>query len=331
MTDPKQFYVAYLNILGCRCFFNQNPDKAKDLLDDIHTAFDTVTNIIECVQRATLEAGSSPYGGIPKLKAHRKVFSDQILMCFEKTEDAFFDLNNLLAMASIAADIQKEFILKYGISLRGSISQGEFSIDEDFAFGRDLIETTSQDNQNRMPRIIFTPQILQELTANRTSLTKHELGWFYDRWLDELLFQDKDGQTILNYLYKVNGLMLERTPFFAQVTTMMESRFPKTHGSVSKYSYGIREVMDDHSNVIEGKLDAYGNYDDIDESQTQTAVKRLEVFRKYLWVADFHNSICERNGLGEEFKIDVSTEDDNRFGLPRRKNAYWCSSSTSRA
>lgn len=58
MTDPKQFYVAYLNILGCRCFFNQNPDKAKDLLDDIHTAFDTVTNIIECVQRATLEAGS---------------------------------------------------------------------------------------------------------------------------------------------------------------------------------------------------------------------------------------------------------------------------------
>ena len=208
MTDPKQFYVAYLNILGCRCFFNQNPDKAKDLLDDIHAAFDTVTNIIECVQRATLEAGSSPYGGIPKLKAHRKVFSDQILMCFEKTGDAFFDLNNLLAMASIAADIQREFILKYGISLRGSISQGEFSIDEDFAFGRDLIETTSQDNQNRMPRIIFTPQILQELTANRTSLTKHEWGWFYDRWLDELLFLDQDDRIVLNYLYNITAQCL---------------------------------------------------------------------------------------------------------------------------
>lgn len=331
MTDPKQFYVAYLNILGCRCFFNQNPDKAKDLLDDIHAAFDTVTNIIECVQRAALETSDYSHEEIPKLKAYRKVFSNEVLMCFEKTGDAFFDLNNLLAMASIVADIQREFILKYGISLGGCISQGAFSIDEDFAFGRELVETTSFEDFTQIPRIVFTAQILQELSAIRPSLAMHELKWFYDSWLDELLFQDKNGQTILNYLYKVNGLMLERTPFFAQVTTMMESRFPKTHGSVSKYSYGIREVMDDHSNVIEGKLDAYGNYDDIDESQTQTAMKRLEVFRKYLWVADFHNSICERNGLGEEFKIDVSTEDDNRFGLPRRKNAYWCSSSTSRA
>lgn len=319
MTDPKQFYVAYLNILGCRCFFNQNPDKAKDLLDDIHAAFDTVTNIIECVQRATLEAGSSPYGGIPKLKAHRKVFSDQILMCFEKTGDAFFDLNNLLAMASIAADIQREFILKYGISLRGSISQGEFSIDEDFAFGRDLIETTSQDNQNRMPRIIFTPQILQELTANRTSLTKHELGWFYDRWLDELLLLDQDDRIVLNYLYNIDSTVLERTPFFTQIATMIETRMPKTSVFKSKCRYDIEDVMKEHSIVVEGKLAEYGCYDRFGKDQIQIVQRRNAVFQKYLWTAQLHNAICKRNGLGNSCLIDDSTDTDERFGLPCKR------------
>jgi len=328
MTIPRRFYVAYFNILGCRCFFNQNPDKAKDLLEDIHAAFDTVTNIIECVQHATLESSNASSNStnsnaatnaIPKLKAYRKVFSDQILMCFEKTEDAFFDLNNLLAMASIAADIQREFILKYGISLRGCISQGEFSVDEDFAFGRDLIETTSFDGLNRMPRIIFTPQILHELSTNRTSLTTHELGWFYDRWLDELLFSDQDDRTVLNYLYNIDNTILERTPFFTQVATMIENRTSKTDVSKSKCHYDLKDVMNEHLKVIEGKLAEYGCYDRFGKDQTQIVQRRSAVFQKYLWTAQFHNAICRKNGLDGSFMIDDSTSTDERFGIPCKR------------
>lgn len=328
MTIPRRFYVAYFNILECRCFFNQNPDKAKDLLEDIHAAFDTVTNIIECVQHATLESSNAndnatnsnaANNAIPKLKAYRKVFSDQILMCFEKTGDAFFDLNNLLAMASIAADIQREFILKYGISLRGCISQGEFSVDEDFAFGRDLIETTSLDGLNRMPRIIFTPQILHELSKNRTSLTTHELGWFYDKWLNELLIQGQDDRIVLNYLYNIDSTVLERTPFFTKIATMIENRTSKANATKHKCRYGLKDVMKEHSKVIEGKLAEYGCYDGFGKDQIQTVQRRNAVFQKYLWTAQLHNAICMRNGLDGSFMIDDSTTMDERFGLPCKR------------
>lgn len=327
MVDTKRFYVAYFSILGCRCFFNQNPDKAKDLLEDIHAAFDTVTGIIECVQKAALEktdhSGGTAGHYVPKLKAYRKVFSDQILMCFEKTGDQFFDLNNLLAMASIAADIQREFILKYGISLRGCITKGEFSIDEDFAFGRDLVETTSQDSLNRMPRIIFSPQIIQEISENRASLTTHELGWFYDKWLDELLIQGQDDRIVLNYLYNIDSTVLERTPFFTKIATMIENRTSKANATKHKCRYGLKDVMKEHSKIIEGKLAEYGCYDGFGKDQIQTVQRRNAVFQKYLWTAQLHNAICMRNGLDGSFMIDDSTTMDERFGLPCKRTGEY--------
>lgn len=309
--DTRDFYIAYFRILGCRCFLKQNPEKANDLLSDMHKAFATVSAIVDCVQQATLDTMHGDPERRPKLNAYKKAFSDQVLMCFEKTGDAFFDFNNLLAMASIVADIQREFILKYGITLRGCITEGAFAIDDDLAFGPDLVDATSMEDYLRMPRIVFTPMILEELSRIRTSTSGHELGWFYDRWMDELLFGDDDGNMVLNYLYSIDLETLERTPFFAQVSNALEG---KTSGTCQCQCHdhsgilGIECVMKEHANIISDKLGKYGVYGGSDDTADDMARRRRDVHRKYQWVAKFHNAVCERNGLGGECRIDIIAE-----------------------
>lgn len=309
--STRDFYIAYFRILGCRCFLKQNPEKANDLLSDMHKAFATVSAIVDCVQRATFDTMNGNPERRPKLNAYKKAFSDQVLMCFEKTGDAFFDFNNLLAMASIVADIQREFILKYGITLRGCITEGAFAIDDDLAFGPDLVDATSMDDYLRMPRIVFTPMIIEELSRIRTSTSCHELGWFYDRWMDELLFGDDDGNTVLNYLYSIDLETLERTPFFAQVSSALEGKTSETcqcqchdHNGI----LGIECVMKEHANIISDKLGKYGVYGGVDDTSDDTVRRRRDVHRKYQWVAKFHNAVCERNGLGGECRIDSIAE-----------------------
>lgn len=307
-VEASEHYMAYFTILGCRCFLSQNPEKSKDLLLDMHAAFDAVSNIVACVQKSAMKTSECNKGAEPELKAYKKAFSNHVLLCFEKTGDAFFDLNNLLAMVSIVADIQREFMLKYGLSLRGCISCGSFSMDEDCAFGRGLVETTSMDELSRMPRIVFTHRILSELDGIKTSTREQELSWFYDAWMNELLFADKDGSTVLNYLYDIDYSVLERTPFFSKVSSIIEGRQPKSKSSGNTGNiHGKGCLMKEHAAVIEGKLNEYGGYPNAGEHSDDAAGRRSEVFQKYLWTAKFHNAVCAMKGLGDEYGIDVES------------------------
>ena len=144
----KKYYIAYFDLLGYKSFFETHPDEVELFLKGIHEA---IQNSKEYIQEVN---SSSIVGGLGKISIRTKVFSDNILLCLE-TGTTPLEYPRFLTFMAIVADIQRNFILQYDLFLRGGITIGKLSFNDDFIFGQGLIDAVALEERAIYPRIII--------------------------------------------------------------------------------------------------------------------------------------------------------------------------------
>ena len=65
-----------------------------------------------------------------------------------------------LTFITIVADIQRNFILQYDLFLRGGITIGTLSFNDDFIFGQGLIDAVALEEKAVYPRIIIGTAVM---------------------------------------------------------------------------------------------------------------------------------------------------------------------------
>ena len=170
-----------------------------------------------------------------KLFIRTKVFSDNILLCLE-TDTSPIEYPRFLAFLTIVADIQRNYILQHGLFLRGGITIGKLSFNDDYIFGQGIIDAVELEETAKYPRIIIGQTVidfvLQTHFVKQDDLQKacdiesrahsgqhisdEELSFcnsimpdvakenFFLQLRNHLIFHMTDGTYILNYLYLPN-------------------------------------------------------------------------------------------------------------------------------
>lgn len=318
----KKYYIAYFDLLGYKKFFQSYQDKVGNFLQDIYEAISNTTNYIQ-------EVNSSPIGvELGKLYFRIKVFSDNILLCLETTT-AEVEYPRFLTFLAIIADIQRNYVLRYGLFLRGGITIGELSFNEDFVFGQGLIDAVALEETAIYPRIIMGQAVLdyvqrphfvkpddlsracdienrahsgdyisdEELAFCNSIIPAVNMERFYLQWQSHLLFPVSDGAVVLNYLYCFDIKNVLDQASIWQIMNFLRSFSPNDYQRVCNLTPNQKQQLEQHKARIVQKINEFGNYDDLDISKGKEADVREQILKKYLWVLMFHNQVCIAYGI----------------------------------
>lgn len=152
----KEYYIAYFDILGYKQFFETFPEKVPELLSLIHDALQQTNGTVEIANISPL------LNGLGNIEIKTKVFSDNVLLCMERLNG---DLEpfRMITFLEIVAGIQRGFVLDYGLFVRGGITIGELSFNDDYVFGQGIIDAVSMEATALYPRIIVNETLFKEI------------------------------------------------------------------------------------------------------------------------------------------------------------------------
>lgn len=337
----KEYYIAYFDLLGYKQFFKSYPNKVEDFLQVIYEA---ISNTKDYIQKANSLDVSSLFVGaeLGKLSIRTKVFSDNILLCLETTTTEI-EYPRLLAFLAIVADIQRNFILRYGLFLRGGITIGELSFNEDFTFGQGLIDVVALEEAAIYPRIIIDQSVLdyilqphfvrqddlkraceienrahagehisdEELTFCNSIMPAVNMERVYLQWRNHLILHVLDGAVVLNYLYflDMNSTLDQST--IKQILDLLKTFSPTDEPRLHLNPNQKRRLEQHKVRVIE-KINEFGKYENLAISEVNEADSRERILKKYLWVLMFHNYICMVYGI-PDCMIKSGSTYDTRF------------------
>lgn len=313
----KKYYIAYFDLLGYKNFFRNNPDKVELFLENIHDA-------IQDTQSYMQEVSSSPIaGGLGQLSIRVKIFSDNILLCLEVGTSTLESMRLLTYMA-IVADIQRHFVLQYGLFLRGGITIGTLSFNDDFIFGQGLIDAVALEELAKYPRIIIGQTILdymlqphfikwedleraceiercahagmkisdEDLAFCNSIYPAAEAEAFYIKWRDQFILKSADGVVVLNYLYyfDMNAAIDKAT--MTQLLQFVRTFSPSDYQRLANLTPSQQQRLERHRDQTIQKIKEFGQYADLDITAVEEAKIREHILKKYLWVLSFHNYMC---------------------------------------
>lgn len=348
----KDYYIAYFDILGYRQFFKDNPEKVEDLLNEIHSAAlntkDTLTvpNNVDFFDLIGVNVDFKV-----------KIFSDNIIVCLKRDKKNYLEcpednrnerLRAIMFLDRIST-IQRNFIVKHKLFLRGGVTIGKISFNDDYVFGEGLIEVVDIEEHTVYPRIEisnsffnfvskpisysdeeFNKAIEIEKDIKNNVEVSQENKLFYEHisqlyqpelYIQQLLYNCVyfygDGKTSLSYLYNMNINDYFSNEALLEVNNKLKQFFPNTYNelnSMKSTSLGINDIFKIHRECVVEKINTYGNYNDIEFDKPADAIQREHVLKKYAWSMKYHNDMCVKYNKKEYF-IDSIANCDARFML----------------
>ena len=242
----KKQFIGYLNILGFAEKVNKE-DKHLDL-QLLHTINDIITQIKLVLP--TLKNTDNPI--------KMKVFSDNFLFCTDNDYYALFALISLLQSSFVTCDL----------FIRGSLYYGELVFNNEFVYGKGLIEAYKIENEIAIfPRIIVDDTFLTGAHEIVNQLSREKLA--YDTFLESLsdgYCIDFENNKYVNYLAIMEGYILDGSS-----------------------NYDFRELLQTHATNIKRGLQS----------------KNKRNIQKYQWCRKYHNEICQ-NYHHNDLHIDFS-------------------------
>lgn len=317
MEPIKEYYIAYFDLLGYKDFFAKNPDKVEGFLVAIYDAIEKTKNYIQEVHLSLIA------GGVGQMSIRTKVFSDNILLCLERGCSPI-EYPRLLAFLCIVADIQRNYILQYGLFLRGGITIGTLSFNNDFVFGQGLIDVVNLEEMAEYPRIIIGSAVLdyihqphfiksedlerackiekrahagehisdEEIAFCNSIYPNYRMESFYLQWSNSLVLEVFDGAIVLNYLYYFDINTVLNQTAKEQMLDFLKTISPDDYRRVENLHPNQKQQLMQHKDRVIQKIKEFGKYDDLDVSKVKEAKIREHVLKKYLWVLSFHNYVC---------------------------------------
>ena len=318
----KEYYIAYFDLLGYKEFFRTKPEQVEQFLEDINLAIHSIGIYMQ-------EIGASFIAGeIANIHIKKKIFSDNILLCLEVGETSS-ECARLLAFMASVADIQLSFILQYGLFLRGGVTIGKLSFNDEFVFGQGLIDVVEMEESAKYPRIVISqntidymtkPHFVKQDDLNKAceiekrakageTIAKEEsdfcnLIWplciqdlFVTMFRDRLIYTVADGVNVLNYFYYFDARKIFDEQTLDNILDNIKKVSSADYERLQAPSLNLQEKLEQHKLCVIKKLKEYGNYGDFEITDQASIKERENVIKKYLWVTYFHNLICEKNNL----------------------------------
>ncbi|MDE5825819.1 MAG: hypothetical protein K2H91_14240, partial [Lachnospiraceae bacterium] len=221
-------------------------------------------------------------------------------------------------------DIQRNFILQYDLFLRGGITIGTLSFNDDFIFGQGLIDAVELEETARYPRIIIGKTVLdyvlqshfvkpedlkkaceienrahagehildEELTFYNSVIPAANMEKFYLQWRDHLILKTADEAVVLNYLYCIGVSTMIDQITKEQILELVKQISGDSFQRMEIPNPDQRLWLEQHKAHIIHKINEFGKYDDIEISAVKDAEVREHILKKYLWVLSFHNYVC---------------------------------------
>lgn len=330
----KEYYIAYFDLLGYKDFFKTKPDQVEEFLEYMYLAIHNMGIYKQEISSSFIA------GEIAQIQIKSKVFSDNILLCLEAGETTN-EIARLLAFMAIVADIQLNFILRYGLFLRGGITKGTLSFNEEFVFGQGLIDVVEMEEGAKYPRIIISQNIIDYMTKphfvkqddlNKAceiekrakageTIAKEEsdfcnLIWplciqdlFVTMFRDRLIYTVADGVNVLNYFYYFDARKIFDEQTMDKIMESIKEVSPADYDRLQVPAMNLQEKLEQHKVCVIEKLKEYGNYVGMAIKGQTSITERENILKKYLWVTYFHNLICEKNNL-PDYKIYSSANCD---------------------
>ena len=305
----KEYYIAYMDLLGYKEFFNENPESTMEFYEQIKSAIHETKKILKST----------------KQPLKYKIFSDNIIIFLEAVEDKENDISNLLMLMLSVANIQRHFILEHNLFLRGSITKGTMCVNREFLFGAGLIEAVEiEENKAIYPRIVVSNKIAELISGykgvdevtlkkievlsnkirNKVKLTDGEKLFFkyytavlfidaFVKHVQYFLIYEWGGVYVLNYLDNIEKHILINKDDASELIKLLSVDYDDERMQSNPY---LEEDLAKHKKRIEAKLKKYAGEPTTSPDFEREAI-REHILKKYIWSCFYHNSICEMYGL----------------------------------
>lgn len=338
----KEYYIAYMDVLGYKAFFKEHPEDIPSLLDSIDDAIKrTIAHISS--------ANTSPIVmQMANIHIESKIFSDNILLYMETTNSPFEPMR-VLFFLQVISDIQRGFVIGYGLFLRGGVKRGKMSMNADYVFGQGLIDTVELEEKIAIyPRIIVDEE-LYDYAVGIHYYTQEEIHWGIpiedaiknkqpvsdenmNKYLDlafrvrmngyvqfvacNLIWKWDDGLYFVNYLQRIDPVQMFGNDAVKALKKQLQVVSPSDYALVTQQSIDHDACLQQNKIRIEEHLRCYGHNEDIDITDKGKAIKQAElreyILKKYIWAMAYHNRFC-RSTNKMEFYINTECNCDTRF------------------
>ena len=345
----KEYYIAYFDILGYRQFFkelteNDQQEKTEALLSEIHDAIDNTkrrlssirnNKLLEVIENADLD-----------FKV--KIFSDNFLFCLERHNEAKLEKSRALMFLEAISEIQRNFILVHNLFVRGGVTIGNISFNNDYIFGQGLIDVVEMEEKTVYPRIAiskpfydfitipisYTPEELEKVVNigrkldNGEEVSKEDndvCSQLLSRILPEahlmrvfrnMVYLSGDGMQCISYLYKINPNDYMDSKSISDILAVAKRFFPDVADELSRLTSNtlneIGEMLRIHKIRVENQIRKHGNYNDIKLNNPNEAIQRERILKKYAWAMKYHNDMFNKF-FGNNYFIHSIANCDPRF------------------
>jgi hypothetical protein len=345
MPNPiKEYYIAYFDILGYTDFFENYPEKVSGFLTLIHEAISRAKEHVDQINQSPL------LGTYANIDLKVKIFSDNALICMEASNEPVEPVR-VLAFIKAVSDIQRGFVLSYGLFVRGGIVKGQLSFNDDYVFGKGLIDAVQLEGAALYPRIVIHSIIVNYLKEYRSCPTEdvenalhiekllssgeeitdiereqyektknsYTMDFLLQKATDFTMFLWSDDCWVVDYLHiiELSDLVGQETSdllckLISDISPDDAAKFmPKEQGGDQRV-LSFDEILRRHKTRVEEQLSKFGKNDDIALNDTKLAELREKVLRKYIWVMAFHNYTCRKYQKPEHI-IQTKCNCDTRF------------------
>lgn len=258
---PDRYVVSFLDILGySKIVSKQDPEKTREL----YTAVKEAVKNAEESCRTLREKALKNYGDEKSIIANTlgfRVYSDNITVycgLHPESDDGFCNVENAVAIGSvlmIQARVQTMLLSEHHLLSNGGTAIGPFSVDDNFLFGKALVDAYVLGNTAGTPRMLVTREVKETLleSARKAGYT------FTEADHDTLFPRDFDGELYVRYL-------------------VAKTRIEKLLSQDG--------AMPPSEPILRGH---YGGVCAAIEANKEDIHKDRNIRRKYVWVADYNN------------------------------------------
>lgn len=271
---PKEYIVSFLDILGYSEIISEaKPDRTRDLFEAVS---EMVGNAEKIAQR--LLGGPEEVGWEKTLIEDTlgyRAFSDNIVVfcgLHPNSNNIADNKDNYLAIGLILliqAWIQSKLLIEYHLLSRGGVAIGPFSEEEDFLFGKALVDAYNLEEAAETPRIIIDRRVRDVFwESSRKAGCK-----FKEKDLDAVFRRDVDGEMYIPYLV---------ADVYVEKLLSDERKMPD-----------YEKLLDDHCHSLESAI-----------VENEKAIRKSRKTKhKYIWTARYHNEEAEK--IGSKNLIDL--------------------------
>lgn len=323
--ETSEYYVAYFDVLGYQEYFKKDKDASQKFIDNLCSAIDDTIGVINNM------TSSKMLSELANIKIQQRIFSDNVLVCLKKGASSLEPIR-ILSFLQTIIDIQRKFVLDYGILLRGGISVGPLFIDQSHLVGEILIKVVSMEHAVKHPFIALDDAVTDVLTKSIAEYSNNQSLQYVVNWIEGVIFRFEGiaFKTLdyLNYI-TVQDIWPVIKGNEEQLVKILSGQYNGNTEQVYQNIYQNKDdmqyrVLSRHRKILEQLMADFCNYDEIDFRDEKKILEREKIIMKYKWIWTYHNTKCAQVNRKDLILNAIMTYDDrimrDIIRIPLEKN-----------